>query len=86
MAQSNGPPSEKPLAGVRRFCGRSDLRVLDITSAVIISIANGGCRCDAAGTRGGAGPATFEGGFATAALGPQCISASRSPPRRSSIG
>jgi hypothetical protein len=75
MAQSNGSGAAGtgPVRSARRailwgglICG-----VLDITSAVIISLANKGSPIRMLqGIAGAAlGPVTFEGGFATAALG-----------------
>jgi len=75
MAQSNGSDTHGtgPARSARRailwgglICG-----VLDITSAVIISLANNGSPIRMLQGIAGAvlGPVTFEGGFATAALG-----------------
>ena len=82
-------------AGMRpaRSAGRAILwgglicGVLDITSAVVISIANGGSPLRMLQGIAGAllGPVTFQGGVATAAMGSRCTSASPSPPRRFSI-
>jgi hypothetical protein len=75
MAQSNGSGTDRtgPARSARRailwgglICG-----VLDISSAVIISLANKGSPIRMLQGIAGAvlGPVTFEGGFATAALG-----------------
>src|SRR5260221_4097937 len=75
MAQSNGPgvPGTGPERSARRailwggvICG-----VLDISSAIIIAIANGGSPVRMLQGIAGAllGPVTLQGGAATAALG-----------------
>src|SRR6185369_3697578 len=75
MTQSNG--SDAPGRPPDRSAGRAILwggltcGVLDITSAIVISLANGGSPVRMLQGIAGAllGPATFQGGAATAALG-----------------